>query len=428
MQKSFFGCQDLGIMSADKYTPQEVSITLEHNSSSPATVSSPTPEAGLWRCVDTTPSTEINLVPAGIDTPKIGIAPVLSGIDTLYIGYNVTVKEEILSFLKEKKAEAKEFEEVQVNLCEKVFTMRPFGYPRYAYVLKSEDLDIWISSKNGMPFPNVYVYCWSIFLASKGCDNVVDFVRTLISSNLGLIISEKVSRVDLYADFTGISLTLEDSKKFVTSAVTRTIHLVKNEQISGLSFGNGSIVARVYDKTKEIKKNKKEYMYELWDGVEEGETVWRVEFELKRDFLLECSIESFEDFKEKSGSIWNYLTEDWLSHRELDNENTTRRSTTEFWSKVQLVSCFKGKFSGMVRETRRHSSISHLLKMIKGCITSIGAIFSLEKPLVTLSWVLSWVIRRVKEELAGTEDSVFVEVKSDLEFAREIKRKAVNYA
>ena len=58
--------------------------------------------------------------------------------------------------------------------------------------------------------------------------------------------------------------------------------------------------------------------------------------------------------------------------------------------------------------------------------------------MVTLEWLLGWVIRRVKEELAGTEDEVFaegvgpashrVEVKSDLEFAREIKRKAVNYA
>ena len=144
--------------------------------------------------------------------------------------------------------------------------------------------------------------------------------------------------------------------------------------------------------------------------------------------LKECSIDSFDDFVSKSGSIWKYLTEDWLSQREADNANTTRRSNTAFWEKVQCVSSFKGKVSGKVRETRRKASIGHLIKMIKGCITSIGAILSKENPLVTLEWLLGWVIRKVKEELAGTEDEIFVEVKSDLEFAREINRKAASYA
>jgi hypothetical protein len=241
----------------------------------------------------------------------------------------------------------------------------------------------------------------------------------------------------MYADFAGVSLTLEDMTKFVTSAGRRDIHVVKKDQVSGFSFGNGSIVARVYDKTSEIKKHKKDYMYELWDGVEKGETVWRVEFQLRREMLNECSVESFDSFADKSGSIWKYLTEDWLSMREFDNENTTRRTPTAFWENVQGVSSFKGQVSGKVRETRRKASITHLIKMIKGCITSIGAILSLEKSLVTLEWLLGWVIRKVKEELASGESGcttafkgeyeVFVEVKSRLEFAREINRKAVNY-
>lgn len=363
--------------------------------------------------------------------PDQDVRVVSSGIDTLYIGYDVNVNKEILSLLEEKKAEAKEkegkFEGVQVTLGEKEFTMRPVGFPRYAYVLKNSDLDIWISSKNGMPYPNVYVYFRSLFLSSSSAEAAVDFVRTLLEENLGLITSEKVSRVDMCADFSGVSLTLEDMTKFVTSAGRRDIHVVKKDQVSGFSFGNGSIVARVYDKTREIKKHKKDYMYELWDGVEKGETVWRVEFQLRREMLNECSVESFDDFVDKSGSIWKYLTEDWLSQREPDNANTTRRSNTAFWEKVQLVRSFKGKVSGKVRETRRKASIGHLIKMIKGCITSIGAILSKENPLVTLEWLLAWVIRRVKEELAGTEDEIFVEVKSDLEFAREINRKAASY-
>lgn len=363
--------------------------------------------------------------------PDQDVRVVSSGIDTLYIGYDVNVNKEILSLLEEKKAEAKEkegkFEGVQVNLGDSVFTMRPVGVARYAYVLKNTDLSLWISSKNGMPYPNVYVCFRSLFLSSSSAEAAVDFVRTLLEENLGLITSEKVSRVDMCADFSGVSLTLEDMTKFVTSAGRRDIHVVKKDQVSGFSFGNGSIVARVYDKTLEIKKHKKDYMYELWDGVEKGETVWRVEFQLRREMLNECSVESFDSFADKSGSIWKYLTEDWLSMREFDNENTTRRTPTEFWENVQGVSSFKGKVSGKVRETRRKASITHLIKMIKGCITSIGGILSLEKSLVTLERLLGWIIRKVKEELAQSEDEVFVEVKSRLEFAREINRKAVSY-
>jgi hypothetical protein len=65
--------------------------------------------------------------------------------------------------------------------------------------------------------------------------------------------------------------------------------------------------------------------------------------------------------------------------------------------------------------------------VIKGCITSIGALLSLEKSVVTLEWLLGWIIRKVKEELAQSEDEVFVEVKSGLEFLREINRKAAIY-
>ena len=124
----FLGFRDIQVMSADKFAPKEVSIMLqEQNNSSSAQ----------------------------------DVRVVSSGIDTLYIGYDVNVNKEILSLLEEKKAEAKEkegkFESVQVTLGDSTFTLRPVGVARYAYVLKNSDLTLWISSKNGMPYPNVYV-------------------------------------------------------------------------------------------------------------------------------------------------------------------------------------------------------------------------------------------------------------------------------
>jgi len=89
----------------------------------------------------------------------------------------------------------------------------------------------------------------------------------------------------------------------------------KYSKFTGFTIGSGHIVAKIYNKTEEIKVSHKEYMYEIWDGVEEGEDVWRIEFEIDRELLRDFGVESFSDFKSVAGDIWRYLTEDWLHLR-----------------------------------------------------------------------------------------------------------------
>jgi len=72
-------------------------------------------------------------------------------------------------------------------------------------------------------------------------------------------------------------------------------------------------------------------MYSIWDDVEKGEEVWRIEFSFDRKLLRGFGVESFESFFLVAGDIWRYLTEDWLSQRELDNENQTRRTPSLLW-------------------------------------------------------------------------------------------------
>ncbi len=55
----------------------------------------------------------------------------------------------------------------------------------------------------------------------------------------------------------------------------------------------GVIAARLYDKTRELAHSGKGWATELWRpaGWEPGQEVWRLEFELKRDYLKERSLE-----------------------------------------------------------------------------------------------------------------------------------------
>lgn len=354
---------------------------------------------------------------------------VLSGVDILYIGYYGKIKEKVLNQLEEAKASAQErgrtignmhSSGVEESLGEYTFNVSQYGESPYAYVLSNGSLRVKISQKDlSVNFPNVYVKINSHYILELGVDKAVEKVRKLVEEEIyEELYYEKVSKVEMYCDIVGAELSLSDIDKFVSRARSDTIYR-ENRNFTGFTFGKGDIKAKVYLKTEEIKRSHKEYMYEAWEDVEEGEPVWRIEFELKRKVLKEYGIESYEEFKGKSGDLWKYLTSEWLSEREFDNENTTRRTLTSLWKVVCSVRDFFGRITGAVRDRKRSCEVEHLLRMAAGLSTSIGA--KLEE--ISFKKVLEIIIRYMKKKFAGTEE--VIEELVEKGFAREVIRKAV---
>ena len=84
---------------------------------------------------------------------------------------------------------------------------------------------------------------------------------------------------------------------------------------SGWSLGlSGPISARLYDKTLEIEKSKREWIKELWRerGWNSEDRVWRLEFQLRRDVLDSLTTVQFATVLDKLPGIWTYCTNDWL--------------------------------------------------------------------------------------------------------------------
>lgn len=218
------------------------------------------------------------------------------------------------------------------------------------------------------------------------------------------------------------------AEEFVTRA-NRKATYYDNDKFTGFSFGKGHISAKIYNKTEEIKKSHKEYMYSIWDDVEKGEEVWRIEFSFDRKLLRGFGVDSFDDFKGVAGDIWRYLTSDWLSQRELDNENQTRRTPALLWEVVQSVREFFGKITGAVRKNKLIGEIEASISQVRGCETSIGArLYKLGYD-VDKKRVRSLVDAKIDEQLAGVEkeDNNFdIEALSEIGFAQEVYRKAVN--
>ena len=364
--------------------------------------------------------------------PEPNIRIVGSGIDKLYLGFYVEVNEKLLKDLEAAKADASNssFREGLISIGENTFTIKPYRQERYPYILENGDMWLQVAEGNADSYPSVYVQMESLYILSTGVDKAVNEVRSFISSNFGEIKEEKVSRVEMYVDVAGEKVYQGDVDKFVGRAVIRRFYQVYGE-FTGFELGKGDIRAKVYNKKKEIKKSHKEYMYDMWDLIEEDEEVWRIEFSLSRRALKEWDVEDYDSFKEVIGDIWKYLTEEWLSMREQDNENQTRRSLTELWEEVRNTTQFFGKVTGAIRNKKRIGEIEHCISQMKGCATAVSARQRLSGEDGSFDGVFSFVTTKIREQLAGkaggkalTEEEI--KALSDILFEQEALRKAVN--
>ena len=184
----------------------------------------------------------------------------------------------------------------------------------------------------------------SEYLAHVGVEQAERSLQFIVNT-LGLVKEPaNVSRADLFVDFYA-DLKM-DSFNPLQSWITRTqsidLHYRYN-QFSGWSFGmGGEIGARLYDKTLEVeKKSKKFYLHDFWkaEGWDGQQTVWRMEFEAKREVLKQLGIYKLNNLLELQSALWLYLTQDWLrlaipSHTD---SNQTRWPNHPLWDDISQV-------------------------------------------------------------------------------------------
>ncbi len=101
-----------------------------------------------------------------------------------------------------------------------------------------------------------------------------------------------------------------------------------NRVFSGWTVGPGGVIsARLYNKTLELKKSGKTYNQPQWEkaGWKPGQTVWRLEFQLRRSVLKELEVSTFADLLPRCGGLWRYATESWLRLSRSDKASANRK-------------------------------------------------------------------------------------------------------
>ncbi len=265
---------------------------------------------------------------------------IASGIDSLNIGFNIgrwLVDESAFKLLEDGKNSAgdKLFggKGVTVNWNGREFNLLAKGTKGYEYVMHNNDFRIYIARncQSVRIYPEVFVQLNSCYLWGKGYDRAHNELKSWLNK-WAMVEGEKVNRVDLCADL-AMSLPILDVKRdIVTRARKKTDyteieHYTNGLHDTGYRLGSGNLLARIYDKGNEIKYSEKLWFPEIWkNGVWNGESeVTRIEFQARRPFLKEYSVNSYEELIERLPDMWRYMTYDWLEIKETNRRDSNHR-------------------------------------------------------------------------------------------------------
>jgi hypothetical protein len=140
-------------------------------------------------------------------------------------------------------------------------------------------------------------------------------------------------------------------------------------------FGKDALVARIYDKTAEIKKRGVSWLPDLWgEDFDPGTPVWRVEFQFRREALADFQTKTVDDVIASVQDLWHYGSVKWLTLRTRTGDPRRRRWPLDpQWEEVQAVH-IAPTMTGVVRRRIEEASELKLLQGIQGYATSLAAV------------------------------------------------------
>jgi hypothetical protein len=150
-----------------------------------------------------------------------------------------------------------------------------------------------------------------------------------------------VSRIDLFVDFVWTGSMEWDRTAWITRASS-----IDTYSESGLFTGwvvgkGGHILARLYLKSLQAAKIAIDYLPPLWKhaGRIEGEPVWRLEFQIKREVLAQMKLARLYDTLRHLNGLWCYATNDWLrlAIPTLDDKTRSRWPIHPLWGYLSSI-------------------------------------------------------------------------------------------
>lgn len=319
---------------------------------------------------------------------------IIRGIDTIEFGIDIANYdkdfEEILFKLSIAKEKAQEnFGKDIFNIGNINFIIRGKGQGIYGYKLECDDFHICFISKSVQNTSPIYVRFISSFLWKHGYKEAFKIFMEWFNITFKVnVIGNRVSRLDICLDTDEINFVDKDISNFFSKARKREICYpeanscvdslnFKGRNFTGFVIGKGSpLSCRIYDKTIEIVSSSKDWFKNIWleNNWNIDNTVWRIEFQIRRKVLKELHMSNMEDIYINIEGIWAYLTQNWLTLRKISStKNISRYSIDDRWVKVQKANN-EYIASSTIREKIKYGNLEKLLDQCSGIFITIGAI------------------------------------------------------
>jgi hypothetical protein len=300
-----------------------------------------------------------------------------AGIDSLYVSFKSETDAARLDGIEFLKVRAQETGQPQLfpPVDDRKTLVQPSGWGSYRYWLRCGDFDVFLG--RGQSLPAAYARITSEFIHEVGPVRALADLKSFIGALLDQVDGTICSRADIYADFQGWVPVSEDYHRFVIRSRRNTSHIAVHHdgrRFTGFTFGRDAMVARLYDKSLEIAHSGKRWMHEVWGaGLDASVPVWRLEFQLRREVLAECSLTSPEEVLAQWPSLWAYAMQ-WLSLREpTPGATRTRWPVARAWSDLKRSQAGV-TYNPLVRKRIREHDESVLVRGLTGYASSLAAV------------------------------------------------------
>lgn len=270
-----------------------------------------------------------------------------TGVDTFHFSYNghiLSKTYENLLFAKEKAKLSKTSSNVW-KCGGHQMTVQPKGMGMYTVALTSPFYTVMLASNDGN-LPPLSVQVKSEALFNRQLHEVFQELESICRFFAPdfLFSDTRLTRLDIFADFSSPKTNFSKlcNLSFVSRARDRKM-FYNGGRFTGMSMGSRSnIFFRMYDKTEETQKSGKFHWLDMWAsyGWDKKTPVFRVEFELSRQFLLEHSVGMSQIMDSQTpAAIWSQLM-DWVRvSTPSDDTNNRRWAVAPFWSEL-VVNAF----------------------------------------------------------------------------------------
>jgi hypothetical protein len=304
-----------------------------------------------------------------------------SGIDALYLSARGDLPADFVAYLETCRNWATEMRRsIPCQIGGTYFGMAAHGWGKYRFCLDHPMARLGFSTSRQLP--TVRIQPRSEYLHAEGPAAVVATMRALLEPQLGHV-HFSVSRVDLFADWQGWSLSLDDAQRFLCRADARRTYELGG-LLTGFEFGSRmtkTFSARLYDKTADVAVKGSTWWLEIWgEHYVPGLPVHRLEFEVGRQALVEFDLDTPASVFATAGDLWAYATGDWLTYRSPTADQTRSRwpLAPEWLAVQQATLTHRSVGIDRLHLVRRNTSIANLLPGLTRYLASLAALTGAE--------------------------------------------------